>query len=117
NPASFGGGVEIITGRDVHPLETSSVFNALVRMRQALLDEDLLQLDRSIQLLDEAFLNLNFSRADLGARQQALDVLQTRQESEKIHLETALSEEIDVDFVAAVSELTARQTAYQASLQ
>ncbi len=44
-------------------------------------------------------------------------MLQTRQDSERINLEGALSLEIDVDFVEVVSELTARQTAYQASLQ
>jgi flagellar hook-associated protein 3 FlgL len=98
-------------------LEVKGVFNALIRLRQALEDEDLLQIQRGIDLLDDSALNLNFARAELGARAQGLDVLQNRQGSERVNLESALSGEIDTDFVEVVSELTARQTAYQASLQ
>jgi flagellar hook-associated protein 3 FlgL len=117
NPATVGVGIETITGRDVHPLEVKGIFNSLIRLRTALEGDNLLQIDRAIELLDEATLGLNFSRAELGARQQALDILQARQDSERTNLESALSVEIDVDFVEVVSELTARQTAYQASLQ
>lgn len=117
SPAVAGGGVETITGRDVNPREVKGVFNSLVRLRQALQVDDLLQIDRSIELLDEAVLGMNFARAELGARQQALDLLQVRQDGERISLEGSLSEEIEIDFVDAVSELTARQAAFQASLQ
>jgi flagellar hook-associated protein 3 FlgL len=117
NPATVGPGVETITGRDVNPREVKGVFNALIRLRDALLEEDVLQIDRSIELLDDAALGLNFARAELGARQQALDVLQVRQDDERVNLDEALSLEIDADFVEVVSELTSRQTAYQANLQ
>ncbi|MEX0585116.1 MAG: flagellin, partial [Pirellulales bacterium] len=111
------GGVETITGRDVNPLEAKGVFNSLIRLRDALRNDDLLQISRSVELLDDAVLDLNFARAELGARQQGLDVLSSRLESEQINLEDVLSQEIDVDFVDAVSQLTARQASFQASLQ
>jgi flagellar hook-associated protein 3 FlgL len=116
-PPVVVGATEVITGRDVHPAEAKGIFNALVRLRDALRTNDVLQIGRSVELLDDAVLDLNFSRAELGARQQGLDVLQARLENEQINLEESLSKEIDVDFVEVVSELTSRQAAFQASLQ
>jgi flagellar hook-associated protein 3 FlgL len=59
---------------------------------------------------------LNYTRADLGAREQGLQIVQDHLSSEDIDLQSALSQNHDVDFVQVVSDLTARQTAYQASL-
>jgi len=53
----------------------------------------------------------------LGARQQGLDVLQTRLEDEVINLEDTLSKEQEVDLPSAISEMTARQASYEASLR
>jgi flagellin-like hook-associated protein FlgL len=111
------GGTETITGRDVRPHEAKGIFNALVRLRDALHNNDLLEIGRSVELLDDSVVDLNFARAELGARQQGLDVLKARLDSEQINLEESLSLEIDTDFVEVVSELTARQAAFQASLQ
>jgi flagellar hook-associated protein 3 FlgL len=116
-PATVAGATEVITGRDVHPAEAKGVFNALIRLRDALRGDDVLQIGRAIELLDDGVQGMNFARAELGARQQGLDVLQTRLDSEQINLEDSLSKEIDVDFVEVVSEMTARQAAFQASLQ
>jgi flagellin-like hook-associated protein FlgL len=44
-------------------------------------------------------------------------LLSVRLEDEKISLESTLSLEIDADFVDVVSQLTARQAAFEASLQ
>ncbi|MEZ6070687.1 MAG: flagellin [Pirellulales bacterium] len=114
------GGVESITGRDVNPLEAEGVFTALARLSTALRAKDApnqkLQISRAVELLDESFKQLNFSRAELGARQQSLDVLQQRLESEETELQSALSEEIETDTVEAISELASRQAALQASL-
>ncbi len=59
---------------------------------------------------------MNYARAELGARQQGLQVVQDHWESENIDLQTALSDNHDVDMVQVVSNLSARQAAYQASL-
>jgi flagellar hook-associated protein 3 FlgL len=56
-------------------------------------------------------------QVEVGARQQGIDILQTRLEDELIELQAALSEEIDVDLVEAISSLTARQAAFEASLR
>lgn len=112
-----GGTPEVITGSDVNPLETEGVFNTLLRLNKALNDFDLREIERVVGLLDEDFNRVAFTRASLGARQQGLDAIQYRLEDENVQLQGTLSKEIDVDFTEAVSNLTAQQAAYQASLQ
>jgi len=116
-PPTVGGGTETITGRDVNPQEVAGVFTALIRLRDALRGNNSQDIERSISLLDDSALQLNFSRAELGARQQGLEVLDQRLTDEKISLKQALSNEIDTDLAAAISNFTARQAAFQASLQ
>jgi len=53
----------------------------------------------------------------LGARQQGVEVLKNRLDIEDVELQQALSLEYDADLSAVISELTARQAAFQASLQ
>ncbi len=112
-----GGTPEFLDGSDTNRSEASGVFNALLRLRDALRANDTREIERSVALLDESNLQVNFSRADLGARQQALETLQSRLVDEEIELRAALSLEIDADLTEAISEFTARQVAFQASLQ
>ena len=60
---------------------------------------------------------VTFARADVGAIAQGLEITQLSLQDEQVQLKAALSDEIDVDLVQAISELTARQLAMQASLQ
>ena len=60
---------------------------------------------------------VNFTRAEIGTREQGLDVLSQRLEEEDIELQRILSTELDVDFVESISEFSARRAAFQASLQ
>ncbi len=57
---------------------------------------------------------MTFSRAEIGARQQGLETLQTRLEDEEIELKESLSNEINTDLAEAISNLTSRQAALQA---
>ncbi len=115
-PTSVGG-VDILTGRDANPREVEGAFSALVRLRDALTANDSNQINRSIELLDGSTLTINNARAEIGARQEGLDTLQTRLGDEVISLKDSLSKEVDVDLTQAISELTSRQSAYQATLQ
>jgi len=117
NPAVMLGGLpKTLTGRDVGPLETEGLFTALLRLQQALESNDLVKVERAIEMLDQGLLELNFARAELGARQQGLDVLQDRLDTEDVELREVLSLEYDVDIVEVVSNLTAKQAAFEASL-
>jgi flagellar hook-associated protein 3 len=114
--APMTSGVTVLSGADVNPQETQGIFTALLRMRDAMMNNDMLGVQRTIDLLDGATTNLNYTRAALGAREQGLQVVQDQLATENIDLRTALSQNHDVDFVQVISDLTARQTAYQASL-
>ncbi|HEY2880911.1 MAG TPA: flagellin, partial [Pirellulales bacterium] len=111
------GGAQTITGNDVNPGETDSVFNALIRLSTALRANDQNGISRAVGLIDSATTQLNFSRAEVGARQQGLQTLQSRLDSETVDIKSAISDDIDVDLPGAISDLTAQQAAFQASLQ
>ncbi len=112
-----GGAPAVLTGRDVNPQEVDGVFTALLRLRAALQQEDVREIQRAIDLLDDAALNLTFVRAEVGSRQQGLDVMQRRLEDEELVLREVLSVEFDADLVKVVSDLAGRQAAYEASLR
>ncbi len=117
-PVTVGGGIsEILTGTDVNPQEVEGIYTALIRLKEALRANDVWQVQRAIEMLDEKTIDMNFSRAELGARQQGLDGLQVRLETEEIGLRETLSIEIDVDMAEAISQLTGKQATYQAALQ
>ncbi|HEY2761820.1 MAG TPA: flagellin, partial [Pirellulales bacterium] len=117
DPAVAGSGIETITGSDVNPSETDSIFNALARLRDALRGNDQTGLDRAVSLIDSSSQQLDFTQASVGARQQALETLQNRLDSDTTSLQLALSNDIDVDLPTAITNLTEQQAAFQASLQ
>jgi flagellar hook-associated protein 3 FlgL len=106
-----------ITGIDRNYLETSSVFTTLVRLRDALSANDTSAMERAIQGIDADLDRVTAARSEVGARQQALDVTTQNLEDEDVQLRTALSDEIEVDIVEAISNLTARQISLEASLK
>ena len=112
-----GGEPAMLTGRDTSPTETKGIFTALLRLERALIDNDLPQIQRSIELIESSVLQLNFARAELGAKQQGLDILSQRLDAEELDLREVLSEEHDVDIVEVISQMTARQMALEASMQ
>lgn len=106
-----------IAGEDRHFLDTPSVFSTLIRLRDALAANDIGAMERAISKIDDDLNRATTARSDVGARQRALDLTQQGLADEEVQLQSALSREIDVDLVEAISNLTARQVALQASLQ
>jgi flagellar hook-associated protein 3 FlgL len=113
----LSGGSEFLTGRDTNPREGQGVVHALARLRDAILANDRPAIERATSQLDLGLEATNFARAELGARQQTIDSLQIRLEDEEVELRRILSIDLDADLVQVISEFTARQSAYQASLQ
>ena len=116
-PPEIDGTTETLAASDVNPVETAGVFNTLKRLIDAVGSGDQGALERVAGLLDDDINRINFSRSEIGARQQSLDALGLRLEDEQVELQRTLSVEIDVDLVEAISEFTARQASFQASLQ
>ena len=115
--AATPGPTEVLTGTDPNPLESNGIFNALLRLREAIAENDLDGIDRAVARLDESYDTLSFSRAELGARSRGLEVLKQRHEDEDVELRRVLSNEIDTDLVEAISQMTIRQASLQASLR
>lgn len=106
-----------ITGTDRNYRETPSVFTTLVRLKRAIQNNDVNAMQRAISGIDADLDRVVFARSEVGARQQALDITQQNLEDEDVQLRTALSDEIEVDMIEAISNLTARQAAMEASLR
>jgi flagellar hook-associated protein 3 FlgL len=70
----------------------------------------------TITLIQGSLDNLLASRAQVGARANRLDQAKTSQQAVLTSNEALLSQLEDVDMAAAITELTKRQTTYQASL-
>lgn len=112
-----GGTPEILRTSDVNPQEVQGLFNTLAKLADAIDQFDLRQIERTFGKLDEDLDRVNFSRAEIGSRQQFLEVVERRGEDEEVELRRMLSLEIDTDFVSAITELTGRQAAVEASLR
>jgi flagellar hook-associated protein 3 FlgL len=108
---------DTLTGADPNPQEVSGVFNSLLRLRDALTNFSHEKMIRATALLDEDFDRVNFARAEVGARNQAIDTIKAQLEDETVQLKSNLSDEIDTNLPEAIASLTARQAALQASLQ
>jgi flagellin-like hook-associated protein FlgL len=110
-------GTGTLTGTDRNFQETESVFTTLLQLRDALAANDTAAISRAAEKLDVDLNRVVFARSEVGARLQGLDISQRSLEDEDVQLRSALSDEIDVDLVEAISNLTARQISLQASLQ
>ncbi|HWB07711.1 MAG TPA: flagellar hook-associated protein FlgL [Pirellulales bacterium] len=112
-----GGTPDTLSGADTNPQEVPGVFTALERLQTALQKNDVLGIQRAMNLLTTGQQNLSFARAALGANEQSVSSLQSQVQNEQIQLQGALSNNVDVNMAQAISDLVAQQTAFQASLQ
>jgi flagellar hook-associated protein 3 len=119
NPAGVTteGANQVLKSADTHTHEAESMFTTLVRLRTALENNDVEELGRTLARLDTDISRLNFSRSDIGGRLQNLDVIDVRLQDENVELRSALSQDLDVDLIDAISQLTSRQYAFEASLR
>ncbi len=115
--ATVSGGNEVVTGRDVNPLEATGAYNALVRLHDALQANDDREIERTLAQLTGAVDHLVFVRSEVGAQQQGLDALETHLDDEDTELRRVLSDQIDADAIEVISQLTARQASFEATLR
>jgi flagellar hook-associated protein 3 FlgL len=107
----------VLQSADHHTFEVDSVFNTLLRLKTAVEQNDVTEIGRTLDRLDVDVNRVNFARAQIGSRLQNLQSIDTRLKDENVALRSSLSQDFDVDIVEAISNLTARQFAFQASLQ
>lgn len=107
-------------GRDVNPQENPSIFNTIDRLISALGDSSefgRIELARAAELLEQDIDRVDAAIADVGFRSQYNDFLIFQNEDLNLDLQESLSNEVDVDLVQAISELTAQQAAVEASMR
>jgi flagellar hook-associated protein 3 FlgL len=107
----------VLQSKDNNTVESDSAFNTLIRLKQALQANDTEEIGRSITRLDADISRVTFARSDIGSRLQSLDTIGTHLTDESVQLKSSLSDDLDVDLVQAISDMTARQYSLQASLQ
>ncbi|MDR0704913.1 MAG: hypothetical protein LBF88_07985, partial [Planctomycetaceae bacterium] len=118
NSATMTGGTDsILKGNDPNPLETDSLFNALIRLQVAMEKNDTREMERATQLLDTAVERLDGSRASIGVMLNSLDNVQLRLADENVQYETTLNSTLRIDFSDVSLNYMAQQLAYQASMQ
>jgi flagellar hook-associated protein 3 FlgL len=106
-----------LTGSDVNETETEGIFTALIRLKQALQDNDIAAIGRAIDLLDSSTEQLNLTQAELGVREQNLDTMASRLTTETTNLKSLLSDNYDTDITQAATDLATQQVTYQAALK
>ncbi len=102
-PPVTSGGSQILTGRDTNPVEVHGLFTALIRLKDAIARGDNNAIQRGVALLDEAADRLTVARGDVGLRSQAIDVYQTQLSEQKVELEKARSNDLEVDLTEVIS--------------
>lgn len=112
-----GGTAEVLRTSDVNPIEVAGLFNTLSKMADAITDFDLRQMERTFAMLNDDLDRGSFARAEIGARQKFLEIVERRGEDEEVEIRRILSLEIDTDIVQAISELSGRQASMEASLR
>ena len=110
-------GVYSLAGTDPNPQEVKGVFNTLVRLREAIQNKDSVAVGRAVELVDQDLQRLSLTRGSLGVQQQRIDNLKEIQETTRIELKADESRNLDTDLAKAITDLTARQAAYEASLR
>ncbi len=109
--------LDSLISTDRNALETDSVFNTLIRLRDALDLNDLPAIERAAAKLDDDIERVTFAQAEVGTRYKNLELSRLNLEDEEVQIKAALSEEVDVDLVEAISQMTARQLSLEASLR
>jgi flagellar hook-associated protein 3 FlgL len=102
---------------DTHSVEADGVFNTLLRLKQALQSNDTEGIGRAITSLKADISQVAFARSDTGSRLQSLGDISDGLKDQNVQIKSSLSDDLDVDAVQAISDLTGRQYSLQASLQ
>ncbi|MCY2974962.1 MAG: flagellin [Planctomycetota bacterium] len=107
----------VISGRDTNPQEVKGAFNSILRLRKAIADGNTAEVGRASEMIDRDIDRLSFTRGELGIRLQRIDSVRALTEDNMLQLKIQESDNRDVDFASFVTELNARQAAYEANLR
>lgn len=111
------GSVNQLVGADYSPRDAGGAIDTLLRLQQAVRTGDIPEIERLQQRLDVDLDRSSRTRGRVGVWAQNLQELQAVNETESLLMTEQLSNEIDADLAQVISEMTARQTALEASMR
>ena len=96
--------------------DRTDLFDALIRLRDALRADDPTAVDELIADVDAGQARLGTLQGELGGRQQRLDLSRSVLESFQLQLGALISQEVDTDLAATIQQLQAAQVALESGL-
>lgn len=113
-----GGSAEILVGVDPNSLRNESIFDTLARMIDVLSGSGSVEeMEWLAGQLEADIERVEHSLGEIASRSRSVSLIEEKVIDEQLELRSTLSQELDVDLVAAISDLTAQQATFQASLQ
>lgn len=106
-----------LVGKDPNPREVSGTLNLLMRLQKALVSNNNNELVRVNALADKELTRLTQVRGEVGGRLQILEDVGNRLKDEDVQTQEAISRDFDADLAQLITELLARQTAFEATLR
>ncbi len=100
-----------------NPTVMNSMFNAVIRAKNALLNNDMTELNGSLTDLNNAMTSVGDLSATNGARQRQVSSSIDHLELANLSLKNLLSDKEDVNMAEAVAMLTSQETTYKAVLE
>lgn len=110
-------GTTELIGRDVNPVRTEGILDALVDLERALRADDTQGISLAGGRLDELRNDVTRMHGIIGARAQAMTSKRQQMEDAALTTETFLSEVRDIDYAEAITRLQGSLTRLQANLQ
>ncbi len=111
------GAVNTIVGTDYALRDAGGALDTLLRLEDAIVDGDVVEIERLQAKLDLDLDTASRSRGKVGVWSRNLDQLKAATEDSLVQLQGQLSTEIDTDFATVISDLTQRQLALEASMR
>lgn len=110
-------GSQVLYGVDYAPVETGGALDTLLRLRNAVAEADVTEIERLSNRLDADFDQANRTRGMIGYRAQSVNIMKARAEDRAVLMKSQMSEEIDAEYTSVISDINRRQASLEASLR
>lgn len=107
---------DVITGKDVNPIDSYGLFGNLDALRKAMRDNDQQAMTIATEKIEEDLVRITKVRGEVGARVQEFETRQEKIEDQNVGTKTLLSELEDTDFNDAIVKFQTLQTSLQAAM-
>jgi flagellar hook-associated protein 3 FlgL len=106
-----------LVGTNVNPIQANGIFNLLTQLQSALSTSSNTELSQLQPLLQQELNNFGVVQANVGSQQQMISGLQSELTTQQTNVQSALSDQMNVNMASALTQLTQLQTSLQATLQ